>query len=184
MATITRTTQPMLTARPTTAVRATSLSPARIPGGIRVKLSMLTVRPTTAIRSTVFLSPAKLLGERIKSPVLGSSAPRTVPVVSGLAPINNTQLDPGIPIVFDISDKNGLASITIYTLRLDGRDLVYDGSFVNGVWQGSFSTNYQSSEIVVTNTNKNFHFSILKDGGWVIVPTLQIKAINTVGVEA
>lgn len=117
-------------------------------------------------------------------PLISSVLPKSTPVVSGLTPVNNTRLDPGTPIIFDISDINGLASITIYTLRLDGRDLVYDGSFVGGVWQGSFSSNYQSSEIVVTNTNKNFHFSILKDGGWVIVPTLQIKAINVSGVEA
>jgi len=120
----------------------------------------------------------------MKPSVLAPVAPKSIPVVSGLTPVNNTRLDPGTPIVFDISDTNGLASITIYTLRLDGRDLVYDGSFTDGVWQGSFSTNYQSSEIVVTNTNKNFHFSILKDGGWTIVPTLQIKAINVSGVEA
>lgn len=107
----------------------------------------------------------------------GFDSDSDAPTITLVSPADlSTLAGSSTPLVVDVTDEGGLRR-AFFNLGFEGwsiRENVHDGT--------SFADNYSPASTRTTITN-GYRYSIVRDGGWLLNPTLDVKAIDQAGNE-
>lgn len=111
--------------------------------------------------------------------LLGGDQPGdgAAPVVAIIGPAAGSPIDALTPLVFEVTDNVALGMV-IVALRFQARgieEVVHNGQRFSAQYDGS-STRFSIAG--------GFRFTVLRNGGWVDAPTLDVYAVDAVGTGA
>jgi hypothetical protein len=101
-------------------------------------------------------------------------ADTTPPTISNMVPVAGTQITSSTPLGFDVTDPDSaIAKIFIAVSFPNGSvELAFDGASFRGPYAR------YSQRTTITN---GFHFAVVRDGGWLGAPNLEIYAVDIHG---
>ena len=140
--------------------------------------SLFLARTVVNIVSAVWEEPALshttngTMGQQLNS--VSGGADTVAPQISNMSPSGGTTITASTPISFDITDTNSsIANIMISIGFPNGTlETAFDGSSFRGPYNG-YSTR--------TSITNGFHFLLVRGGGWLGTPSLEIFAIDVHG---